>query len=133
VCHSGKVRGKKEGTVKTFINCNDIEDFKKMGGTLKKVGEHLKMPAGVNIVIGIFSPGEGLKKHYHKNPTAELYYVYSGEGTVFLEGRKMKVTKGAALYIAPEKEHYIVNTGQQKLEVVFVLAPPLEGGTVILE
>jgi len=119
--------------MKVLINYNDIEDFKQVGGTLKMVGEHLHMPVGVDIVIGIFSPGEGLKKHYHKDPTAEIYYVYSGEGTVFLEGKKMKVTKGTTLYVAPEKEHYIVNTGQQNLEVVFVLAPPVEGGTVILE
>jgi len=120
--------------MKTFVHCNDIQDFTKMGGVLKKLGEHLQMPAGVSITVGIFSPGEGLKKHYHKNPTAELYYVYSGEGTVFLEGEKIKVTKGTALYIAPEKKHCIVNTGQEKLEVAFILAPPPpDNGTVMLE
>lgn len=119
--------------MKTIINCNDIEDYKQLGGILKRVGEYLSMPVGVNMVIGIFPPGEGLKKHYHKSPTAELYYVCSGEGKVILDGETMKVTKGTVIYVAPEKEHCIINTGQGNLEAVFILAPPSKEGTVVLE
>ena len=119
--------------MKTIINCNEIEDFKQMGGVLKKVAEYISMPAGVAMVIGTFAPGERLKKHYHKSPTAELYYVYSGEGTVILDGENIEVKKGTVLHISPEKEHCVINTGEEKLEVVFILAPPSKEGTVVLE
>jgi len=109
--------------MKEIIKCEEVQDFTEVGGRLKILCEHLEMPKEVNIVIGRFRPGEGLKEHYHRDPTAEVYYISRGEGTVFVENERIQVHEKMALYVPPEKKHYIVNTGSQDLEAVFIEVP----------
>jgi mannose-6-phosphate isomerase-like protein (cupin superfamily) len=40
------------------------------------------------------------------------------------------VEEGMALSVAPGIRHYLVNTGEEELEMVFILAPPQDQMTV---
>jgi mannose-6-phosphate isomerase-like protein (cupin superfamily) len=54
----------------------------------------------------------------------------AGRGTVHIRDEVVQVEKGMALSIPPGVPHYVVNTGKETLEVVFILAPPQEQMTV---
>jgi quercetin dioxygenase-like cupin family protein len=98
-------------------------------GTCKAFTKALGLTKMV-VIVGRFAPGERLLLHYHNEPTEETYYVVAGRGTVHIRDEVVQVEKGMALSVPPGVPHYIVNTGKEILEVVFILAPPQEQMTV---
>ena len=79
------------------------------------------------VVYGLFEPGEGLVSHKHPF-SEEVYYVVRGSGTVYAgkEKREVPVEAGMSLYIPPGEEHFVRNTGTDKLEIAFFLSPGTE-------
>jgi quercetin dioxygenase-like cupin family protein len=73
-------------------------------------------------------PGVGLPLHKHPHPVEELLYVLRGKGiekgieTVGDEQRE--VGPGTAIFIPPEVEHRIENTGDEMLMLLVVVSPP---------
>ncbi len=82
------------------------------------------------MIVGRFAPGERLVSHHHIEPTEEVYYVVRGKGTVYIQNEELPVEEGMALSVAPGIRHYLVNTGEEELEMVFILAPPQDQMTV---
>jgi mannose-6-phosphate isomerase-like protein (cupin superfamily) len=82
-------------------------------------------------VLGSFSPGEGLDPHIHPE-SEEVYYVITGKGTVYAgkENKKITIEAGMALYIPAGTQHYVRNTGTEKLVIGFALSPGTEESEV---
>ena len=78
-------------------------------------------------VLGSFSPGEGLNPHIHPE-SEEVYYVIAGNGTVYAgeEKKEIVLEAGMALYIPAGTQHYVRNTGTEKLVIGFALSPGTE-------
>lgn len=70
--------------------------------------------------VAHLEPGGWLSLHRHA--AAEVYQVLTGEGVVTLDGDDHTVSGGSGVYIPPNQEHGIRNTGDRPLEFVYVYA-----------
>jgi quercetin dioxygenase-like cupin family protein len=81
--------------------------------------ESERILAGLNC----FEPGQEHALHAHPG-TDKLYLVLAGRGLVLLEGREVAVEPGVMLVAAEGVPHGIRNTGDERLVVLAILAPP---------
>ena len=69
-------------------------------------------------------PGVGLPLHKHPHPVEELLYVLRGRGIETVGDEQREVGPGTAIFIPPEVEHRIENTGDEMLMLLVVVSPP---------
>ena len=69
-------------------------------------------------------PGIGLPLHKHPRPVEELIYVLRGKGIETVADEQREVGPGTAIFIPPEVEHRIENTGDEMLVLLVVVSPP---------
>ena len=69
-------------------------------------------------------PGVGLPLHKHPHPVEELLYVLRGKGIETVGDEQREVGPGTAIFIPPEVEHRIENTGDEMLMLLVVVSPP---------
>jgi mannose-6-phosphate isomerase-like protein (cupin superfamily) len=69
-------------------------------------------------------PGNGLPLHKHPHPVEELLYVLRGKGVETVGDEQREIGPGTAIFIPPEVEHNIVNTGDEMLTLLVVVSPP---------
>ncbi len=62
--------------------------------------------------------------HNHK-PT-QCYYIICGQGLMIVEDEKQKVKGGDAIYVPSNKNHGIINIGNQPLEYLTVNSPAFD-------
>jgi mannose-6-phosphate isomerase-like protein (cupin superfamily) len=69
----------------------------------------------------------------HKLKTSEVYYILEGEGTMHIDGETEKVYPGQAVYIPPDSEQYILNSGTSDLKFLCIVDPAwrIEDETVL--
>jgi quercetin dioxygenase-like cupin family protein len=65
-------------------------------------------------------PGAQIPLHAHSWEHQQFYHT--GEGYVIKDGEKLTVGPGSVVYVAPDEEHYVTNTGNAPL--VFVCLIP---------
>ena len=101
-------------------------DVKKvLGGTIRTF--FTKETVGTEdlvFVMGDFAPGEGLDPHVHEDQE-EVYYCVTGSGTVWYgeDKKETPIEPGVGLWIPRGTEHAVRNTGSEKLNIAFFLAP----------
>jgi len=105
---------------------SELEEVRELGGVLKIFTQKLGTEK-MDVIVGKFEPGERLPLHYHKEPTEEIYYVFKGSITVYIQGREIQAGEGTSFYAPPAVPHYLVNTGDQTAWIVFVHAPTVPG------
>ncbi len=71
-----------------------------------------------------FPPGVGIPLHKHPHPVEELLYVLRGKGMETVGNEEREVGPGSAIFVPPEVEHRIVNTGDEMLMLLVVVSPP---------
>ncbi len=76
--------------------------------------------AGLVTGVGEVAPGGVLPRHYHE--PEETYYVVSGRGHVEIDGVRMDVGPGTAVFIPPNARHALYCTGAVPLVFVFTFA-----------
>ena len=110
------------------IKVEDVEAQEILGGPIKPV-VNAETVGSENMVfaLGVFDPGEGLVTHIHPE-SEEVYYVTKGRGTVYVgeEKKEMPIEADVALYIPPGTVHGVRNTGDERLEIAFFVAPGKE-------
>lgn len=110
------------------INVKDVEAKQIMGGPIRPV-VNPETVGSKNMVfaLGVFDPGEGLVPHVHPE-SEEVYYVTQGRGTVYVGEVKNEtpIEADMALYIPPGTVHAVRNTGEERLEIAFFIAPGKE-------
>ncbi|MEM8487555.1 MAG: cupin domain-containing protein [Bacteroidota bacterium] len=60
----------------------------------------------------------------HKLAAAEVYYILSGRGTMFIDEEKEAVTANDTVYIPPGAVQCIENTGDEPLVFLCMVDPP---------
>jgi quercetin dioxygenase-like cupin family protein len=71
-----------------------------------------------------FPPGSGIPLHRHPYPVEELLYVLRGKGVETVRSEEREVGPGTAIFIPPEVDHKLVNTGDEMLMLLVVVSPP---------
>ncbi|KAJ5300065.1 hypothetical protein PENANT_c078G10616 [Penicillium antarcticum] len=56
----------------------------------------------------------------HRHEQAEIYYIIEGYGEMTIDGVKSHVAKGCSVFIPPNAEHGIENTGIENLKWFYV-------------
>ncbi len=75
------------------------------------------------LLVNEFDPG--LTSTAHKHDEAEhAFYVISGTGVIDVEGEKISVAAGDAVFVPPGKMHQVSSTGDEMLKYVVLYAPP---------
>ena len=109
-----------------------IEVDKSFGGTLKLFSGALGIK-NVNIIVGEFGKGEGLKKHYHKPPAEEVYYILEGEVELTIDNLKKIIKKGDIIFVKPNIVHRPINQKDNICRILFILSPIEKESPVIVE
>ncbi len=75
------------------------------------------------LLINEFDPG--LSSTAHKHDTEEhAFYIISGTGVIDIEGEKIPVEAGDAVFVPPGKMHQITSTGDSLFKYVVLYSPP---------
>ncbi|KAL4884130.1 RmlC-like cupin domain-containing protein [Aspergillus karnatakaensis] len=56
----------------------------------------------------------------HRHTQSEIYYITTGKGIVFIDGKEYPVEKGSVVFIPGDAEHGIWNTEKNVLEWFYV-------------
>jgi quercetin dioxygenase-like cupin family protein len=77
------------------------------------------------LLVGLngFEPGQSHALHAHVGMD-KMYYVLEGEGLFLLEDRELPMQAGDLLVAPDGVPHGVLNSGQRRLLVLAVLAPP---------
>jgi mannose-6-phosphate isomerase-like protein (cupin superfamily) len=59
----------------------------------------------------------------HKLKTSEVYYILEGEGMMHIDLEAIKVYPGQAVYIPPNSNQYIHNSGDSDLKFLCIVDP----------
>ena len=75
-----------------------------------------------SMTVGVAELEPGERKHFrpHKHAQAEVYYILSGEGVVFVSGTEHHVRPRTTIFIPGGAEHGAVNTGDELLRLLYV-------------
>jgi mannose-6-phosphate isomerase-like protein (cupin superfamily) len=76
-------------------------------------------------------PGTRTAAHHHPK-TEEIYYILSGEGTMFLGAESRPVSRGDAIAIPPGAVHWIENHGPADLVFLCSCAPGYEHADTVM-
>lgn len=107
-----------------LISLSEIEGMK------FPTGRHTRVLVGAdsllqaeNFTMGYVQvePQGSVPKHEHHQE--EVYYIVEGSGTIELGEEISTITAGTAVYIPPNTPHELVNTGAEKMVMMFVYSP----------
>ena len=73
-------------------------------------------------VVEIFDVGGKTPPNVHVE-AHEMFYVLSGMGRAYCNGRTYDVARGDTLVLPPGMEHMVENTGPEKLHCLTVMVP----------
>jgi mannose-6-phosphate isomerase-like protein (cupin superfamily) len=59
----------------------------------------------------------------HKLKTSEVYYILEGKGVMHVDDESSEVRFGQAVYIPPNSEQYIENSGDSDLKFLCIVDP----------
>lgn len=76
---------------------------------------------GVRVGVTRLAPGEEVGPHSTEQNEEVLVFL-AGRGVIVAGGREHDVGLGCVAYIGPGTEHDVLNTGQEELVYVFVVA-----------
>ena len=111
--------------MKGFID--DIEKRTQDNRAFRRVlytGKHMQL------VLMSLQPGEDIGEEIH-DEVDQFFRVEKGKGEVFIDGRATKVESDMAIIVPAGARHNIRNTGEQRLQLYTLYAPPEhEDGTV---
>jgi len=69
----------------------------------------------------VIEPKGTIPLHAHSNE--EIYIFLKGAGKIRVESQEEIVEAVSAIYIEPDKEHFLQNTGDDELIMIFVYSP----------
>jgi len=90
---------------------------------IKNIEANLGKRDGTHRMVGLWDSilleGQGTIPHYHEN-MEEIYYVISGQGLMTIDGDTELVDEEDIIYIPPNKNHSIRQTGDLPLRYITV-------------
>lgn len=73
-------------------------------------------------VVEIFDVGGKTPPNTHQH-AHEMFYVLSGQGRAYCQGKSYDIGKGDTLVLPPGMEHVVENTGRDRLYCLTVMVP----------
>lgn len=87
----------------------------------KREDEDLKM--NFSIAHAILKPGESSLPHRMKS-SLEIYHITEGQGRMHIDNESAEVRNNQTIYIPPNAEQWIENTGDSDLKFLCMVSPP---------
>ncbi|NOZ59181.1 MAG: cupin domain-containing protein [Euryarchaeota archaeon] len=108
-----------------IVRSSSAEPFITKDGSLVRELVHPKNSSAerLSLAEARVKPGDRTREHLHRK-SEEVYYILSGEGEVYLNGKGARVEAGDAVLIPPGTRHYVVNTGEEELVILCACSPP---------
>ncbi len=111
----------------------DVVRLDEIPGMRFPAGRHTRVLAGEGgLAVQAFCqgyvvipPGAGVPEHRH--PQEEVYLILSGAGEMTVDGETLPVEGICAIHVPSGLPHTLVNSGEEKMVMVFTYAP---AGTV---
>ena len=75
------------------------------------------------LLINEFDPGLTSTAHKH-DKEEHAFYIISGTGIIDIEGEKIPVEAGDAVFVPPGKMHQITSTGDALFKYMVLYSPP---------
>ena len=69
-----------------------------------------------------FNPGQDFPAHYHEI-MEENFYVLEGKIDIYVDDKKVTLSKGQFIHIEPNEVHYVKNPYDEPIVMVSTLAP----------
>ena len=107
--------------IKELKKCKEITagDNSTLRELLNPLKENLKI--GYSLAHAIVKPGGITLAHSLKS--TEVYYILEGEGEMYIDDEKEKVSAGQAIYIPPNSVQRIKNIGRSDLVFLCIVDP----------
>ena len=74
-----------------------------------------------SLAHAVVKPGQ--TSYQHRLRTSEVYYILEGEGIMYIDEESEKVKKGNMIYIPPDANQCIRNTGVSDLVFLCIVDP----------
>ena len=98
------------------------------GGVQNRFVIQGEMSARLEVRVISVAPGFEIPNHTHEF-SAETFYILSGRGEFYLDGRRVPCQAGTCGYADPGKVHGVKNLGETDLQLLAVFAPPTQQAT----
>lgn len=91
-----------------------------------------ELPLSYSIAYAYVEPGGKTLNHYLEQ--TEVYYIISGQGTMYLNDEAHTVQAGSCYLIPPKTNQWLRNDGETRIEFLVMVEPPWTAdGETILE
>lgn len=105
----------------------NLEDCEKFVAGDNTVLRELLHPAKADLNLryslahAVLKPGQTSTPHRLRS--SEVYYILTGEGSMYIDDDMALVSANQAIYIPPHAKQYIKNTGAKDLEFLCIVDP----------
>jgi mannose-6-phosphate isomerase-like protein (cupin superfamily) len=107
--------------IKDMKNCQEFIAGDK--SILKELLNPLKEDIAIRYSLALAKVKQGKITLAHKLKSSEVYYILEGEGEMYINNEKEKVSAGQAIYIPPNSVQRIKNTGKNDLVFLCIVEP----------
>ncbi|MCD6163404.1 MAG: cupin domain-containing protein [candidate division Zixibacteria bacterium] len=107
--------------IKDLKNCPEIiaGDNTQLRELLNPLNDNVNIR--YSLAQAVVKPGNTTLAHRLKS--SELYYILEGEGEMYIDDEVEKVASGQAIYIPPDSNQKITNTGSTDLIFICIVDP----------
>ncbi len=77
-----------------------------------------------NFYLRVFDIAQGGHTPLHRHAWEHEVFIVSGSGKVVLDGSKVAITEGDAVFIEPDELHQFVNDGDTPIRMICVIPKP---------
>ncbi len=107
--------------IKDLKKCEEIIAGDKT--ILREILNPLKEDIAINYSLALAKVKQGEITFAHRLKSSEVYYILEGEGEMYIDSEKKKVSAGQAIYIPPNSVQRIKNIGKYDLVFLCIVGP----------
>ncbi len=105
-------------------NISEIVSYDGNEGTkIKELLNPNNTKKNINISIAHFILAKGKRTKNHFLKSSEVYYILRGNGVLIIEGKEFFVKKDQVVFVPPNFEQFIKNTGNENMEFICIVEP----------
>lgn len=108
--------------VKNLNNCNEFEAND--GCQIRELLHPENDPVELPYSIAIARVDAGKQTYRHKLKQSEVYYILAGKGRMHIDDESRQVSVGDIIFIPPQAEQWIENSGHEQLQFAAIVSPP---------
>ena len=119
----------------TILRNSEIQTIKGNEGTnIKQYFHPHNTLNGISYSIAHFSLESNKESKLHELSSSEIYYILEGQGVITMDKEEYEIKKDDSIYVPPNTEQKIKNTGTDLLKFLCIVEPAwTQGCEKILE